>query len=414
MNAIEFNNVSKKFKKGEKFDSFRDLIPSIVKGILKPKRADQLEEKEFWALKDVSFEVKKGETLGIIGPNGSGKSTTLKLLSRILRPTMGDIKINGRLSALIEVGAGFHPDLTGRENIYLNGAIIGMKRREIDKKFDEIVEFSGIGDFIDTPVKRYSSGMYVKLGFSVAVHMDPEILLIDEVLSVGDMAFQKKCIDKMQSFQKENITVIFISHAMGLVENLCEKCIFLYGGEIQSIGPARETIDKYLKKSFSIKPLSGAKNVHKDLDIKEIEITSMTVLNKNKIQTDVLYTDEPFTIKIDLFAHALILNPNIGVAIRSDTGLECFGTTTKRDAVKIGQCHGSRVVTLEFSSLNLLAGNYEVIASLASEDGLRSYDFKSNLCVFSVESKNIVDTGLVRFDKKWRTSDENLYFNKTE
>ena len=198
-NAIEFINVSKKFKKGEKFDSLRDFIPSLIKGNFgKNGKNGNLKDQEFWAVKDVSFQLKKGEALGIIGPNGAGKSTILKMLSRIYKPTSGEIKINGKLSALLEVGAGFHPDLTGRENIYLSAAIIGMKKKEIESKIDSIIEFSELEDFIDTPVKKYSSGMYVRLGFSISAHMDPEILLLDEVLAVGDFSFQKKCLHRIQ------------------------------------------------------------------------------------------------------------------------------------------------------------------------------------------------------------------------
>ena len=197
MNSVEFYNVWKKFRKGEKFNSLRDAIPALFSRLTDAHADEPLKEKEFWALCDVSFAVGKGEVVGVMGPNGAGKSTILKLLSKIMYPTKGEMKVNGRLSALIEVTAGFHPELTGRENVYLNGTILGMRKREIDRKFDQIVEFSGISEFIDTPVKRYSSGMYSRLGFSVAANMNPDILLVDEVLSVGDMAFQAKCSQKM-------------------------------------------------------------------------------------------------------------------------------------------------------------------------------------------------------------------------
>ena len=218
--ALELNGVWKKFRKGERHDSLRDLIPALFKKTLSPVQSS-LKEEEFWALKDISLGVKRGEALGIIGPNGSGKSTTLKILSGIIRPTKGTIKVNGRLSALIEVGAGFHQDLTGRENIYLNGAILGMRKEEIDRKLDEIIAFSGISDFIDTPVKRYSSGMYARLGFSIAAHVDPEVLLVDEVLSVGDMSFQEKSINKMMSFKDSDASIIFVSHNLASVNLLC-------------------------------------------------------------------------------------------------------------------------------------------------------------------------------------------------
>jgi lipopolysaccharide transport system ATP-binding protein len=245
--ALEFDGVWKKFRKGEKYDSLRDLIPATLKRFLSPSRRDELKAREFWALKDVSFQISRGEAVGIIGANGSGKSTTLKLLSGILKPTKGEIKVNGRLSALIEVAAGFHPDLTGRENIYLNGTILGMRTPEIDRKFDEIVEFSGLEDFIDTPVKRYSSGMYARLGFSVAAHVDPDILLVDEVLSVGDMSFQQRCMEKMQEKIRSEVAVIFVSHNLAAVANLCDRAILLNKGNVIVDGPCETAIEAYVK-----------------------------------------------------------------------------------------------------------------------------------------------------------------------
>jgi len=236
--TIEFQQVWKKYRKGQMYDSLRDWVPALAKRIvgLRGNGDGVLQEKEFWAVKDVSFEMKRGESLGIIGPNGSGKSTMLKLLSRILEPTRGKISVRGRLSALIEVGAGFHGDLTGRENIYLNGAILGMKKREIDLKLDEIVAFSEIESFIDTPVKRYSSGMYTRLGFSVAAHMDPEILLVDEVLSVGDAGFRVKCLAKLQEILQSGATVIFVSHNVREVARLCERVMVLVDGQVEHFG----------------------------------------------------------------------------------------------------------------------------------------------------------------------------------
>ncbi|MDZ4243182.1 MAG: ABC transporter ATP-binding protein, partial [Candidatus Omnitrophota bacterium] len=240
--AIEFTNVWKKFRKGEKFNSLRDAIPNLF------KREDSsltLEDKEFWAVKDVSFNIEKGGVIGIMGPNGSGKSTTLKLLSRIMEPNKGDIKINGRLSALIEVTAGFHPELTGRENVYLNATILGMRKKEIDDKFDEIVEFSGVGEFIDTPVKRYSSGMYSRLGFSVAAHMEPDILLVDEVLSVGDIAFQAKCAQKIRELLKSGATIVLVSHQLGMIQSLCDRVILLQNGAVVRDGAVGDVIPLY-------------------------------------------------------------------------------------------------------------------------------------------------------------------------
>jgi lipopolysaccharide transport system ATP-binding protein len=261
--ALEFVGVWKKFGKGERYDSLRDLVPAVVKALLSTNHRDALKAREFWALKDVSFQIKRGEAVGIIGSNGSGKSTALKLLSGILKSTKGEVKVNGKLSALIEVAAGFHPDLTGRENIYLNGTILGMRKPEIDRKFDEIVDFSGLEDFIDTPVKRYSSGMYARLGFSVAAHVDPDILLVDEVLSVGDMSFQQRCVEKMQEKIRSEVAVIFVSHNLPAVANLCERAILLSKGDVIVDGPCEKAIEAYVKAmgSWDSKSESGDRGI---------------------------------------------------------------------------------------------------------------------------------------------------------
>jgi ABC-type polysaccharide/polyol phosphate transport system ATPase subunit len=245
--ALEFDGVWKKFKRGEIHNSLRDLLPALTKGFFSVNGAGELQQREFWALQDINFQVYRGEAFGIIGSNGAGKSTALKLISRILHPNSGRITTKGRLSALIEVGAGFHPDLTGRENVYLNAAILGMNRREIARKFDEIVEFAGVADFIDTPVKRYSSGMYARLGFAVAAHVDPEILVVDEVLSVGDMQFQEKCFERMRSVVSAGTTVIFVSHNLQAIEMLCKRSMLLTKGKISEIGPTRIVLRRYIR-----------------------------------------------------------------------------------------------------------------------------------------------------------------------
>src|SRR5438034_8166142 len=215
--AVMFDGVWKKFRRGERHDSLRDLIPAIARGVLGRRRSNDLHDEEFWAVRDVSFEVQPGEALGIIGPNGAGKSTTLKLLTKILKPTQGRCEVRGRAGALIEVAAGFHPDLTGRENVYLQGAIMGMKRAEIVRKFAEIVEFAGVSDFVDTQVKHYSSGMQARLGFAVAAHLEPEVLLIDEVLAVGDLAFQHKVFERLKAMVRREIPVVIVSHQLDRV-----------------------------------------------------------------------------------------------------------------------------------------------------------------------------------------------------
>jgi lipopolysaccharide transport system ATP-binding protein len=243
--AVVFEHVWKKFRRGERHDSLRDAIAALATRPFRRRDASALDDREFWALRDVSFEVQPGEALGIIGPNGAGKSTTLKLLTKILKPTKGVARTRGRIGALIEVAAGFHPDLTGRENLYLQGAILGMSRPEIARKLDAIVDFSGIRDFIDTPVKRYSSGMNARLGFAIAAHVDPDVLLIDEVLAVGDFAFQQKCYERLREFRRSGAAIVFVSHNMQAIVSLCDRAVLLRPGRGPVIGPVGDVAARY-------------------------------------------------------------------------------------------------------------------------------------------------------------------------
>jgi lipopolysaccharide transport system ATP-binding protein len=245
--AVVFDHVWKKFDRTPRVDSLRDLVPAMVSNLVRGRSVAELRDKEFWALQDVSFEVRSGEALGIIGPNGAGKSTALKILTKVLRANRGTASVRGRVGALVEIAAGFHPDLTGRENVFMQGAIMGMSRAEVIRKFDNIVEFAGVGDFIDTQVKRYSSGMNARLGFAVAAHLDPDVLLIDEVLSVGDLSFQERCFDRMQGFVKSGIPVVFVSHNLGAVSALCDRVLVLNGGRVEALAPTREAIAVYAK-----------------------------------------------------------------------------------------------------------------------------------------------------------------------
>ncbi|HUG28410.1 MAG TPA: ABC transporter ATP-binding protein [Gemmatimonadales bacterium] len=248
--GITVDGVWKKFRRGERHDSLRDLLPSLVRGLAR-RRPDPatLQARDFWALRDVSFEIKPGQAMGIIGHNGAGKSTLLKLITRIMRPTLGRCEVRGRVGALIELAAGFHPDLTGRENVYLQGAIMGMPTAATRRKFDEIVAFSGIADFIDTPVKRYSSGMNARLGFSIAAHLDPDVLIIDEVLSVGDLAFQERAFGRMQEIVQSGIPVAVVSHQLDRVRTLCTEAILLEAGTVVRRGDPEECIAEYVQKA---------------------------------------------------------------------------------------------------------------------------------------------------------------------
>src|SRR5688572_4811781 len=243
--SVVFDHVWKKFRRGERYDTMRDAITGWIKRPFKRRDPGVLTEHEFWALQDVSFEVRPGEALGIIGPNGAGKSTALKLLTKILKPTKGRSWTRGRVGALIEVSSGFHHDLTGRENLYLQGAILGMRRDEVTRKLDAIVDFAGIGEFIDTPVKRYSSGMNARLGFAVAAHIDPDVLIIDEVLAVGDAAFQQKCYQRLEDFRRGGAAIVFVSHNMQVVVSLCERALLLRRGRPPLLSSAGDVAALY-------------------------------------------------------------------------------------------------------------------------------------------------------------------------
>lgn len=307
-NILEIENLGKKYfisSKTHTRDSYlalrdviSDSISSIGKRVVNKNDRDIISGKteEFWALSGVSFTVRKGERIGIIGKNGSGKTTLLKILSRITEPSTGTININGRAASLLEIGTGFHPELTGRENIYLNGAILGMTRKEINKKFDEIVLFSEIEKFLDTPVKRYSSGMYLRLAFSVAAHLDPEIMLIDEVLAVGDAGFQKKCLGKMEENSSEGRTILFVSHNMTAISQICERVIWLQNGKIAGIGPTNDIINKYLN-SVQVSTYEKEWDEEKAPGNESVRIRSIKISPQDNSAGNIITTDTPIQIE---------------------------------------------------------------------------------------------------------------------
>lgn len=291
--AIRVSGLSKRYLiGGEKKGSLAETLSGMI-------GAKSKQKEEFWALKDINFEVKKGEVIGIIGKNGAGKSTLLKILSRITQPTTGKIDINGRVASLLEVGTGFHPELTGRENIYLNGTILGMSRQEVKDKFEEIVEFSGVHKFIDTPVKHYSSGMYVRLAFSVAAHLEPEILIIDEVLAVGDIEFQQKCLGKMKEVADFGRTVLFVSHNMSAVQNLCSSAMLLKNGHTIALGNTNEIIDIYLKRSNHIEELSFPFNLNHSFSLESFMTYRET--NIGEFQSAIL--GAPYNLSVTIKNH---------------------------------------------------------------------------------------------------------------
>ncbi len=381
--AVEFKGVWKKFRKGEKFNSVRDAFPNFIKnlrGELKPK---SLDDREFWAVKDVSFSIPQGGVVGIMGPNGAGKSTILKLLSGIMSPTQGSMTIQGRLSALIEVTAGFHPELTGRENVYLNGTILGMKCREIDKKFDEIVEFSGVGDFIDTPVKRYSSGMYSRLGFSVAAHMDPEVLIVDEVLSVGDVSFQAKCAQKMRSLLSSGATILLVSHQIPLIQSLCKRVVLLDHGQLVKDGPTDEVIPFYQQLTYRRneedfrKTLQATDKVRVSQD-QLVDIQRVTVSKYQNKPSDDLISGESVYVSIDYTAKQRIENPIIIIDILRSDGVVCCSINSLDYRIALPFIHHQGQILLHLPHFNLAPGVYLVKVSFWDREMIHPYIMYSN------------------------------------
>ena len=338
-----------------------------------------------WALKNVSFEIKQGEVLGLVGRNGSGKSTLLKILSRVTAPTEGEVRIKGRVASLLEVGTGFHHELTGRENIFLNGAILGMTKSEIRAKFDEIVEFSEVGQFIDTPVKRYSSGMHVRLAFAVAAHLEPEILIVDEVLAVGDAAFQKKCLGRMQEVAGEGRTVIFVSHSMETVRNLCQRAIWLKAGQLHQDGPAAEVVEAYFNSISREVSLASPDHRH------GFVIRRLTLKNGKGEDTNQFRPGEDLIVEISYHASILVDKPYIKVGVVGINGA-CFTANMLLDGARPRTMDGAGTVVCRFKSVPLLPQNYAVkvgVISANAHDAIIPYQ---EAAFFSVVG-NLADYG---------------------
>ncbi len=402
MDIIEFNHVWKKYKKGERFNSFRDAIPNFFRNLKNQSNGSQLEEREFWAVKDVDFRIKKGEVVGIMGPNGAGKSTVLKLLSRIIVPNQGSLVINGILSALIEVTAGFHPELTGRENVYLNGTILGMKRKEIDKKFDDIIDFSGIGEFIDTPVKRYSSGMFSRLGFSVAAHMEPDILLVDEVLSVGDMAFQAKCAQKMRELLRCGATIVLVSHNLSLIQSLCKRLILINRGELLKDGPTDEVLPYYENIVYAKQEEDFKKRIVHSSDYK-IRVEDAAILDFSDVKiygTDgevngSLKKDGKLSITVEYKTQRPIERPIFSLEIIRSDGVLCCSSFSHEKGSIISKIQGKGKITIRLEQLNLLPGIY--LLKITGWDKDMIHPFAIRHCdVLRIETKKgVLDSGAI-------------------
>ena len=342
--------------------------------------ADKSSDDYVWVLQNINFQVKQGEVLGIIGKNGAGKSTLLKILSKVTAPTKGNIKVKGRIASLLEVGTGFHPELTGRENIFLNGAILGMTKNDIRKKFDEIVEFSGVEKYIDTPVKRYSSGMYVRLAFAVAAHLEPEILIIDEVLAVGDAEFQKKCLGKMKDVAGEGRTVLFVSHNMGAVRGLCSKAMLLKNGKITSYGHVNDVIASYF-----INP-TGKFKIGEDGKDEQIIITEVNLINKLGEHTQDFKTGESLTIEVKYFAKQAIIKPFFWISVESQFGA-LFAANMLIDGLCPAKVEGEGIIKCIFKELPLLPQTYSIWIGARANDGQTMLTKSKEVAFFNINNK---------------------------
>ncbi|MDP2175478.1 MAG: ABC transporter ATP-binding protein [Bacteroidota bacterium] len=336
-----------------------------------------------WALKDINFDVKQGEVLGIIGKNGAGKSTLLKILSRVTSPTTGHIKINGRMASLLEVGTGFHPELTGRENVFLNGAIMGMSKSEIKSKFDEIVDFSGVERYIDTPVKRYSSGMHVRLGFAVAAHLEPEILVIDEVLAVGDAEFQKKCLGKMKAVSGEGRTVLFVSHNMGAIKALCDRGLLLENGTLTFDGNIDECVNRYLSINQSGENTGRVELPKKGFGSGEARINIVEMIDyEGQVSETVLYK-EPIKVRIHIDSEISVPTASIDIKISDNNGTLLFHALNQYQNIPFSLNNGKNVVEIEIEN-NLLPGRFMITPGIHNASTSLTLDMHENAIAFEV------------------------------
>ncbi len=410
---LRIEGLSKRYRLGQTFDRSQGLRHVVNDLFTRPfRRARQPAEAgkgEFWALRDVSFNLSQGETLGIIGRNGAGKSTLLKILSRITEPTSGEIHITGRVASLLEVGTGFHGDLTGRENIFLNGAILGMTRAEIKRKFDEIVAFAEIENFIDTPVKRYSSGMYVRLAFSVAAHLEPEILVIDEVLAVGDTAFQKKCIGKMGDVSRSGRTILFVSHTMSVVQMLCSRAVMLQAGQLVFDDLPPRTIAAYLN-SLEQSSKIDLKDRRDRSGKGDAQFSAIELVNPHAPQSGRLSTGAP--ARIAFHFTKLLKGMNLGFTFYDQSGQAVANFVTScRGAEDVPDASADPVYVWETEEVMLLPGRYRINAGIGTDDALQ--DLIEGALVFDVEEGSLRGRpikenrgyGSVSFPHRWRLAE---------
>ncbi len=419
--VIEVSKIAKRYRIGglEPYKAFRDTLTSFLKNPFTSKKTAK-DSKVHWALDDVSFDVNQGDVLGIIGRNGSGKTTLLKVLSRVTSPTRGKALIKGNVAALLEVGTGFHPELTGRENIYLSGAILGMKRKEIKRKFDEIVAFSEVEKFIDTPLKRYSTGMKVRLAFAVPAHLESEILFIDEVLAVGDNNFQKKCLGKMENASKEGKTALFVSHSMPAVLRLCNRVILLNNGKLIKDGPSNEVIRSYLESEMGSTAKRSWNNFNEAPGDDIARIKSIQVLNQEGVNTETLDITKPFSVEVEYWKNNPRSNPSALLSIYNQEGI-CLFTTSEliHDEWKKQPNESSLVKSTCHIPGNFFAeGQFSITLILGSFNPNLAHACEKDAVAFQIVDKNDGNSvrgeyanewaGVVRPCLQWNTKYEPL------
>jgi lipopolysaccharide transport system ATP-binding protein len=410
---IEIRGLGKKYKLAEaqQYLALRDVISNAGKQLFSKKpayRTGREKEKEFWALQDINLDIETGDRVGIIGRNGAGKSTLLKILSKITPPTTGNIKLHGRVASLLEVGTGFHPELTGRENIYLNGSILGLKKAEINRRLNEIIDFSGVEKFIDTPIKHYSSGMQLRLAFSVAAHLEPEILLIDEVLAVGDMEFQKKCLGKMEEVSKqEGRTILFVSHNLAQLKQLCNTAVLLDKGRMAGYGKVNEILKKYNEEIFS------GHNTHykKSCAIEENRLLEVSILKNNQPVSDAVFPGDEIYVDTVVNAAEVVTNSLIAIRFTNQENIPVFTTTNgDADLSYPSISKGTSRFRVKIPSAFFTPGRYSLIVSW-SVPGKQAFDVISNEVFLEVENDRY--PGIILNDQRMETFHQSLIWEKT-
>jgi ABC-type polysaccharide/polyol phosphate transport system ATPase subunit len=389
--AIRVNGVSKRFR------LYHERNESLKVSLLRGRRA---RFEEFWALRDVTFDVVAGSTFGLIGENGSGKSTLLKCIARILRPDEGRIASNGKISALLELGAGFHPELSGRENIYLNAAILGLTRKRVNDKLDDIVEFAGLEPFIDTPVKHYSSGMYMRLGFSIAINVEPDILLVDEILAVGDESFQRKCTEKFSDLRETGKTIVIVTHALGTVRTLCDDVALLDHGTVRAVGSANDVVEEYLVDVHHDQAPDGVDGFR--YGTQEGAIERVEMLDAHGRATGTITTGEPATIRIHYSSPEPIERPVFGLAVFSNEGVHVTGPNSRLDDAVPDKIEGDGWIDYRVERLLLVPNTYFLSIALVDYSCTHTFDHRHRLIRFDVRPGEPGDTaGVVSLGGDW-------------